>query len=384
MRGAERFVLILALLLSPQQGQCFRIPSSLRRRECTWKRRSSEDVHDQGSSPPPPPPRRGRHKQPQPAPRRTDNSQDLLSSQASPATRRELASRARLLGAVGVGAALARPLQAAVGAPPPRSPPAAPGFSSVLVRDDAHARLEDDGVGHISTPSGGSGLVLPAVAARTKRIFLARHGQTDLNKLGVCQGRKLNPPLNEHGQRQARTLLIGVELDAILCSPLRRARETAGIVRESHPLATSFAVSEDLNEVDFGGAEGLPQMASAAILAPSYLAWSHGRLDKRAGVLGESGVMLRRRGEAAAGTLLASCKEGRQVLGVSHSSMIKFTLAALLDVPLSTIRALGQDNCAVNALDFDTTSGVFEAVAINGRPVRGRAESFGRVGPETC
>ncbi|CAM9215522.1 unnamed protein product [Ectocarpus sp. 8 AP-2014] len=378
MRGAERFVLILALLLSPQRGQCFRVPSSLRRRECTWKRRSSEDVHDQGSPPPLPPPR-GRHEQPQPAPRRTDNTQDL-SSQASPATRRELVSRARLLGAVGVGAALARPLQTAVGAPPP----AAPGFSINLVRDDAHARSEDDGVGHISTPSGGSGLVLPAVAAHTKRIFLARHGQTDLNKLGVCQGRKLNPPLNENGRRQARTLLIGVELDAILCSPLRRARETAGIVRESHPLATGFAVSGDLNEVDFGGAEGLPQMASAAILAPSYLAWSHGRLDKRAGVLGESGVMLRRRGEAAAGTLLASCKEGRQVLGVSHSSMIKFTLAALLDVPLSTIRALGQDNCAVNALDYDTTSGVFEAVAINGRPVRGRAESFGRVGPETC
>ncbi|CAN0162972.1 unnamed protein product [Ectocarpus sp. 4 AP-2014] len=381
MRAAEYFVPILALL-SPQQGQCFRIPSSLRRREGTWKRRSSEDVHDQGSPPPPPPPR-GRHEQPQPAPRRTDNTQDLLSSQASPATRRELVSRARLLGAVGVGAALARPLQAAVGAPPP-SPPSAPGFSTVLVQDDAHARLEDDRVGHISTPSGGSGLVLPAVATRTKRIFLARHGQTDLNKLGVCQGRKLNPPLNENGRGQARTLLIGVELDAILCSPLRRARETAGIVRESHPLATSFAVSEDLNEVDFGGAEGLPQMASAAILAPSYLAWSNGRLDKRAGVLGESGVMLRRRGEAAAGTLLASCKEGRQVLGVSHSSMIKFTLAALLDVPLSTIRALGQDNCAVNALDYDTTSSVFEAVAINGRPVRGRADRFCRVGAATC
>lgn len=86
-------------------------------------------------------------------------------------------------------------------------------------------------------------------------------------------------------------------------------------MKYSHPLAASFGVSEDLNEVDFGGAEGLPQMASAAILAPSYLAWSHGNLDKRAGVLGESGVMLRRRGEAAAGTLLASCREGRQVCG---------------------------------------------------------------------
>lgn len=62
--------------------------------------------------------------------------------------------------------------------------------------------------------------------------------------------------------------------------------------------------------------------------------------------------------------------------------MIKFTLATLLDVPLGTIRKLGQDNCAVNALDFDTVSGVFKAVAINGHPAQGRAEHFGRVDVE--
>lgn len=56
--------------------------------------------------------------------------------------------------------------------------------------------------------------------------------------------------------------------------------------------------------------------------------------------------------------------------------MIKFTLATLLDVPLGTIRTLGQDNCAVNALDFDPASGVFEAVVVNGRPARGRAGGF--------
>ena len=65
-----------------------------------------------------------------------------------------------------------------------------------------------------------------------------------------------------------------------------------------------------------------------------------------------------------------------QVLAVSHSSMIKFTLATLLDVPLSRIRKMGQDNCAVNALDFDTESGVCEAVVINGRRVSGRADRF--------
>jgi len=34
--------------------------------------------------------------------------------------------------------------------------------------------------------------------------------------------------------------------------------------------------------------------------------------------------------------------------------MIKFTLSTLLEVPLADVRTLGQDNCALNALDFDT------------------------------
>lgn len=60
--------------------------------------------------------------------------------------------------------------------------------------------------------------------------------------------------------------------------------------------------------------------------------------------------------------------------------MVKFTLATLLDVPLGTIRALGQDNCAVNAIDFHADTAVFEAVAINSLPARGRASRFGRIG----
>eukprot|EP00903_Cladosiphon_okamuranus_P011261 g10619.t1 len=291
-------------------------------------------------------------------PAEDERSSAPLSLPAAKTSRRRLASDALLLGEAGAGAILAWPLQTAA-------------------RDK----------GQSGSASSGDGLALalalPAVGPRTKRIFLARHGETDLNKLEVCQGRRLNPPLNEKGRGQARALLTGTELSAILSSPLRRARETAGIVRESHPLTARFSVTEDLNEVDFGDAEGLPKPLAAAVLAPAYFSWSTGEgqgLDRRAGRVGENGLALRRRAKAAAGTLLASCEEGGQVLGVSHSSMIKFTLATLLDVPLGTIRTLGQDNCAVNALDFDADSGVFEAVAVNGRPARGRAGRFGRVG----
>ena len=75
-------------------------------------------------------------------------------------------------------------------------------------------------------------------------------------------------------------------------------------------------MSEDLNEVDFGGAEGLPKLLAAAVLAPAYFSWSKGGgkgLGRRAGRFGESGVALRIRAQAAAGAMLASCEEGGQV-----------------------------------------------------------------------
>jgi broad specificity phosphatase PhoE len=65
-------------------------------------------------------------------------------------------------------------------------------------------------------------------------IHLARHGQTAYNAEGRFQGH-LAVPLDDTGREQARALaerVADVELHALLCSPLARARETADIVAE--------------------------------------------------------------------------------------------------------------------------------------------------------
>lgn len=59
----------------------------------------------------------------------------------------------------------------------------------------------------------------------------AFHSQTDFNALMICQGRRLNPPLNKVGREQAGHLAAQVAVSAIFCSPLVRAHETAGIVQ---------------------------------------------------------------------------------------------------------------------------------------------------------
>jgi len=71
--------------------------------------------------------------------------------------------------------------------------------------------------------------------------YLVRHGRTQLNVGGGLRGHA-DPPLDEEGRAEAQRLgklFVGVRVDAILTSPLKRARETAAPIAETtsvHPL----------------------------------------------------------------------------------------------------------------------------------------------------
>ncbi len=66
------------------------------------------------------------------------------------------------------------------------------------------------------------------------KIWLTRHGQTNLNSARVMQGR-IDEPLNETGREQAREVrdrLRDVKFDAVYASYLGRAVETASIIAD--------------------------------------------------------------------------------------------------------------------------------------------------------
>ena len=65
------------------------------------------------------------------------------------------------------------------------------------------------------------------------KIYLIRHGETDWNLEQRLQG-AMDIPLNENGIELARETARGlrdVPFDVIYTSPLRRARQTAEIIR---------------------------------------------------------------------------------------------------------------------------------------------------------
>ncbi|RFA09329.1 histidine phosphatase family protein [Subtercola boreus] len=89
-------------------------------------------------------------------------------------------------------------------------------------------------------------------------LALVRHGQTDWNLARRIQG-NTDIPLNDTGRAEARETaerLAGVRWDAVLTSPLSRARETAEIIAAALDLPEPVA-EPDLVERRYGDAEGM-------------------------------------------------------------------------------------------------------------------------------
>ena len=91
-----------------------------------------------------------------------------------------------------------------------------------------------------------------------KNFYLFRHGETDFNRCGIIQGRKLDVGLNDIGRRQAEKLAETTEIadaEVIYSSPLKRALETTNIIAER--LKIPIVIMEDLTEGDLGIVEGV-------------------------------------------------------------------------------------------------------------------------------
>ncbi len=89
------------------------------------------------------------------------------------------------------------------------------------------------------------------------KIYLIRHGETDQNKKKCLQGR-CDIELNEYGRELARATARGlqdVDFDMIYTSPLKRAMETADIIRGKRQIP--IIIEERIQEISFGDYEGL-------------------------------------------------------------------------------------------------------------------------------
>lgn len=92
----------------------------------------------------------------------------------------------------------------------------------------------------------------------SKTLYLVRHAKPDYpNGERMCMGQKLDLPLSEYGEEQARRLgarFQSLRIEAVFTSPLRRARQTAEHIAGGRPLY----LLTDLRELDGGEWDGRP------------------------------------------------------------------------------------------------------------------------------
>lgn len=91
-------------------------------------------------------------------------------------------------------------------------------------------------------------------SSQTLCLYLIRHGETEWSLTGQHTGRT-DIALTPHGEDEARELgqrLGGVVFDRVLCSPLKRARQTCALAG----LENRMQIEADLAEWDYGAYEG--------------------------------------------------------------------------------------------------------------------------------
>jgi len=112
-----------------------------------------------------------------------------------------------------------------------------------------------------------------------KALFVARHGETEWNRVGRWQG-NTDVPLSDVGRAQARALgerVRGLGIAQVHASHLERARETAEIIAKLLGVPT-VAVDERLGERGFGCFEGLTRDECAE---RHPVAWERYLADRR-------------------------------------------------------------------------------------------------------
>jgi len=185
----------------------------------------------------------------------------------------------------------------------------------------------------------------------TTRLFLVRHGSTDLTAEDRFSGAE-GVELSDQGRAQAERLgvrLQGEGIVAVYSSPFSRAMDTARIVSKGWA-ATPIAI-DGLREISHGHWEGLQRKEVEARFGGEYAMWEQDPLSY-APSGGESGVAVLARALPAVRTLISD-HQGSKILVVSHKATIRLLLCILLGIDARGYRdRLDQAPACLNVIDF--------------------------------
>jgi len=187
-----------------------------------------------------------------------------------------------------------------------------------------------------------------------RKIYLLRHGQTDMNIQHCLQGRT-DTILNNTGRNQAKIAREFLEShnirpDKIYVSPLKRTRETAEIA--TGKTVSEMTIAEPLIEMSFGEYEGIPMENLPEGVMDKFF---HDPVNYQApgdgenvmDVIHRTGAFLKQIAEEA------PADHDDTVLFVSHGAAIHGMIVALTKMNPEDFWTFDVLNCSVTQLFYD-------------------------------
>ncbi|TSD67954.1 histidine phosphatase family protein [Inquilinus sp. KBS0705] len=195
-----------------------------------------------------------------------------------------------------------------------------------------------------------------------KTLYIVRHGQTDLNKQGIVQGRGRDTDLNDEGRRQAQQFYAAykhVPFNKIYISKLKRTQQS---IQQFIDLGIPYEKLEGLDELAWGIYEGQPSTPeNKAAFLDLMRNWLDGNLDvKFEG--GESPNEVKARQLQALETIMSHPEE-KNVLICMHGRALRLLLCILTDQPLTQMDTFPHQNLVLYKVTYDGSK--FEIVDFN-------------------
>lgn len=187
------------------------------------------------------------------------------------------------------------------------------------------------------------------------RLYLVRHGQSVANVSWQFSYKRVDVPLTELGVQQAHATAEHLRLfqvDALYCSPMLRARQTADIFKSA--LGLEYAVIEELREVNVGELEDLPSSRETwDVHNQIHHDWAGGKLDSTFPG-GEDYHGLAGRALRAFAQIVAA-RPGQASVVVAHGMIYMAAVTALCPgVRMTDLMQIPNSNCGITTVDVQT------------------------------
>jgi broad specificity phosphatase PhoE len=178
-------------------------------------------------------------------------------------------------------------------------------------------------------------------------LWLVRHGETEWSLSGAHTSRT-DIPLTDEGRRRAEKLqdyLKGTKFDAVLVSPMQRARETCAIAG----FGDVAVVDDGLKEWDYGVYEGKTTKEIQAEI-PGWSVWKNEIVD------GETVDHVGARADGVIARALADAPDGGKVALFAHAHILRILAARWIGLAANggSLLALGTGSVSVLGWERET------------------------------